>query len=226
MKECIEQFIRQADLFLDQADDLSRCQESWRDDLRVGLIQMRADLLATGRELLAKTGADGKATAGLLAFINAVEDLEYPVADLLWPNLKVALQQTIMRLALPTVAVEDEDKLDKAPVVKDQGNSGDDRPENYLPAKQIEKLFCLTPKRRRVFLDAHPSIRTGRPPSRKGTPHPHRLNVHILDFIKAIRNDDLIAGNPAVAQRIENNLQRAQLAQQIEDVALKMFLGK
>lgn len=108
---------------------------------------------------------------------------------------------------------------------KDQGG-GDDREEYYLPAKKIKDIFFLTSKKLQVFLEAHPNIKQKRPLSRKGTPNPQRLNLHILDFIKAIRSDDLIAGNPAVARRIENNLQRAQLAKQIEDAAIAMFLGK
>jgi hypothetical protein len=47
-----------------------------------------------------------------------------------------------------------------------------------------------------------------------------------VDFIKAIRNDDRIAGNPAVARRIENNLQRALIEGRIEKAALVMFVGK
>ena len=105
------------------------------------------------------------------------------------------------------------------------GLPGGDEPEFYLPAKKIESIFALSHRQLMAFLSKHQEVERKQPTSSKGTPWSQRLSIHLLDFLRAVLSDATIAGNPAIAKQIENRLKRAQLAEQIENAAMKLFLG-
>jgi hypothetical protein len=117
-------------------------------------------------------------------------------------------------------------RLDPKPVKDEGGSDPRDTDEHYVRASTIEHIFGFKHKKLLSFLKAHREIKRKRPISAKGTPHPQRLLVHILDFFGAIRRDSIVADSPALARRIETNLHRAKLDEKIEAAALAMFLGK
>ena len=88
----------------------------------------------------------------------------------------------------------------------------------------VRKVFALTDKKINGFLAKHPEIRTLRPKTQKGKPHPRRLKVHIVNFVKAIRHDDYFADNPLVQQKIQRNLDRAAINKTLLDACTALLV--
>jgi len=113
MKDRINQFIQAAKLCLAQANaaihaagppnrpaDFKR--DYIADALQRDLATMRQKLLEAGQDLPATLDGNGENNSDLLAFINAVDSLQWSVASSLWPNLQVVLQRMVIK-AKPSV---------------------------------------------------------------------------------------------------------------------------
>jgi hypothetical protein len=114
-------------------------------------------------------------------------------------------------------------------LIIDAAVSGDgmdkDEPWMYMPAKEVEHIFFGgRAKRRKAFLRKHPAVRTQRPMTKDGQPHRRRLNIHVLDFMQALRQDEYFANDPSIRKRIERNLQRAEINERLAN-ATNTFFG-
>jgi hypothetical protein len=95
---------------------------------------------------------------------------------------------------------------------------------NYLSKKDIKDIFAMTDKRVDGFLSRHHAVRTLRPMTKAGKPHPRLLRIHLLDFASAIRHDDYYANNPQVQQRIQQNLKKAEINKKLLDACTELFI--
>jgi hypothetical protein len=105
------------------------------------------------------------------------------------------------------------------------GKAGDQLNEaRFLPKREVQKIFGMTDKMITGFLARHPKIETARPLTRRGQPHPRRLNVNVIDFIAAIRQDDFYANNPVVQEKIQRNLQKAKVNKALMDACTALLV--
>ena len=103
------------------------------------------------------------------------------------------------------------------PPTKDQPE-GPPPDAGYVPAKEIECIFNMSPKERATFLANHQAeIRTTRPKTQKGKPDEHRLLISLIDFCRAIGRDDYWANNPLVLEKIQRNLNNAKTNRKMAD---------
>jgi hypothetical protein len=150
-----------------------------------------------GRELATAVAKSGPEASKLLRKLastaenaGATNDERAAAITALWPDVQAALDSTGL------VEVDEADCLAK---------------------KEVKAIFAMSDKEVDGFLAKHPEIRTLRPKTRAGKPHPRRLRVHILDFAKAIGRDSYYANNPLVLQKIQRNMKRAEDNQTLMD---------
>lgn len=111
-----------------------------------------------------------------------------------------------------------------APDAQPDGNGGNDSVKTFGKAA-LGKLFGLTGREIDRFLERHPKIRNERPITKAGKPDPHRLMINVLDFSRALSEDDLRANCKKTNKQIMNNLKKIELSKDIENIALEMLGG-
>lgn len=92
------------------------------------------------------------------------------------------------------------------------GGEQDEHDEQVL-LTVAERRFGFKPsKALPCLLDRHPGVKTGRPLTKTGKPHPRRRTVSVLGLARAISKDDKIISDPARRARMEGRLKKAQLS--------------
>jgi hypothetical protein len=143
LKEQIARFVRAADLYLSQVAEIVRLEgppgrpadpgkDSFAAALQVGLVGMRLDVLEAAEGLPKMLESNGSDSSALLAFVNAVDNVDAGVdaaaLRALWSPAKVALQQMAIRSTLPAAKPEQGKIMDPSPRA--------DRGEDVAPANQ------------------------------------------------------------------------------------------
>lgn len=174
--------------------------------------------------------AFAEATAAAMSATDADNDValciavKHRLAGLGYKNLRSRIESEFYAVVASQLPHRP-NEVNLAPVDVDSQFEAPCDESEYLPKTDLIDIFGLPCRPVETFLANHPEVRTLRPPTRAGKPHPRRLKIHVLDFVEALRKDNYLINSCAVQQRLERSLDRPEINKALLDSAMAMLLG-
>lgn len=94
-------------------------------------------------------------------------------------------------------------------------------PRDYWGYMQVCDKFGLTRTQLKCLLDRNPTIRTKRPLTKKGKPHPKQREIHVADLLQAMKAEGLL--DDRLKRQIQDRMQQLKILKQLSDSAKKIL---